>query len=113
MKDVVKLKTNKLSTNPDLSVHAEMNAIKNTIIDRKQIYILFVGRLNGAKQWGNSRPCRDCLLRLIKSKIMIKEIIYTTVDGYCSEKLNMETLKSDKTQFSGYIKKRMRKNFNL
>ena len=40
---------------------------------------------------------------------MIKEIIYTTVDGFCSEKLNMETLKSDKTQFSGYIKKRMRK----
>jgi len=110
---VVKLKTNKLSMNPDISIHAEMNVIKNTIVDKKQKYILFVGRLNGAKQWGNSRPCRDCLVRLLKCKIMIKEIIYTTANGYYCEKLNIETLQSEKTQFSGYVKKRIRKKFNL
>ena len=73
---------------------------------------MFVARLNKQGEFGKSRPCRDCILRLLKCGLPIKYIYYTDVVDYkvvvkC-EVLSEEMFKSEKTQFSGYVKLRLR-----
>jgi hypothetical protein len=47
---------------------------------------LYIVRLNQTHhKWVDSRPCRDCHIKL--SKLNLKRIVYSTIDGFESIKL--------------------------
>ena len=70
------------------SIHAEIDALSHLLnnkdIDFSKVKI-FVYRERKDHSLGNSRPCKSCM-KLIKD-LGIKNIYYTTTDGYCHEKI--------------------------
>lgn len=66
-------------------VHALANLINDTNMEWKKIH-LYTYRIKGNK-YGLSRPCHSCL-KLIKH-LGIRNIHYTTDDGYCYEYLDV------------------------
>lgn len=66
-------------------LHAEMNCLlkcKNINLDKANLYVYREDR-NG--NLANSRPCNACMAEIKQRGI--KEIWYTTVDGFCHELL--------------------------
>lgn len=90
------------------SVHAEdsvmrkffrKNKFKRVITMNETIDILVV-RLTKTGQWGYSRPCHDCILKMTRSLYKINTVYYTDHDGnIISEKIN-NMYRSPLTKFS-------------
>jgi hypothetical protein len=112
----------RIKNGPLPSVHAEHAMIEYYISKmrarglnqgRKKLS-MFVARVNRCGEFGKSRPCRDCILRLLKCGLPIKHIYYTdVVDNNVvvrCEELSEGMFKSEQTQFSGYVKMRQRDN---
>lgn len=71
-------------------LHAEihaLNQLKYRDLDwnRIKLYIYRIRNINGEQTIGLARPCPSCM-EFIK-KLGIKDIYYTTNDGYCYERL--------------------------
>lgn len=69
------------------SLHAEMNCInqiKNHDIDFSDVK-LYIYRLRKDQPFGLSRPCPSCMAAI--KDLGVRDIYYTTNDGYCYEKL--------------------------
>jgi deoxycytidylate deaminase len=71
------------------SIHAEHNALTKLIrlnryrrmIDRSDKVDLVVIRFSKSGKLGDSRPCKDCLIRLMNSQININNVYYTDSSG--------------------------------
>jgi len=76
----------KLANNPKaILLHAEMSCyikIMNSNRDFSQARI-YTYRQNKIKQLANSKPCDICIIPI--KLLGIREIYYTTSDGYCNE----------------------------
>jgi cytidine deaminase len=72
-----------------LSIHAEHNAINKFIkINKYRRFVephekidIVVIRLSKSGAVGYSRPCRNCLLRMLNCELRINNIYYTSADG--------------------------------
>jgi hypothetical protein len=90
------------------SIHAEHNAVYKLLNDNKRYqYIkkcdsldIFVIRLSKNSTIGYSRPCRNCIIRLLKCELNINNIYYTMEDGSVKVEQLIHMLDSNLTKFS-------------
>ena len=67
------------------SVHAEEDAItkalSNKHFNRDHTYDIFIMRISKNNTVGQSRPCKNCIFRLMNCGFTIKNVFYTVMDG--------------------------------
>ena len=89
-----------------LSVHAEIDALKDlqkhkTFYKQDKKYVdLLVIRLSKSNVCGNSRPCLNCLVKLIKSGVNIRYVYYSTNDSVIIREKFTDMLESKSTYVS-------------
>lgn len=91
------------------STHAEMDALKkiNNWKNKPKELDLLVIRLSKSGLLGESRPCANCIKRLLASRLKIHNVYYSTVDGILvCEKLKF-MLHDSRTYISTGFKKRL------
>lgn len=93
------------------SIHAEhailKYVIKQKILKKHQHFDIIVARISKSGILSKSCPCRDCILRLNRSNISIRNVYYIDDNGYWTVRpFNSFTL--DNTKFSSYVKTRLR-----
>jgi hypothetical protein len=105
-----------LKNDPHPSIHAEHNAIykikrhntqRRFVSNRAKLDILVI-RLSRNGTIGYSRPCKNCIIRLMHCNLQINNVYYTDVGGIVKmEKLSM-MLDSPLTKLSSGDKKKIR-----
>jgi hypothetical protein len=88
------------------SKHSEIDAMNKIRMRRKnpRSVSMFVIRLSKLGTLGESRPCYHCLDRMIKSRLNIKYIYYSTSTGLILRENLCDMLHSNKTYISCGIK---------
>lgn len=106
-----------IKDNSHPSIHAEHNAIYKFLNNNKQTFKnndrldIFVIRFSKNSCIGYSRPCRNCIIRLIKCNLNIRNVYYTTSDGSVTMESLNDMLNSCLTKFSnGDFKKIQKQN---
>jgi deoxycytidylate deaminase len=97
-----------IQNGPLPSIHAEHNAInKLTRLNRFRRFIkthmkfdIVVIRLSRSGVIGYSRPCKNCLTRLMNANIPINNIYYTGADGSIIVEKFSEMYNSNTAEFS-------------
>jgi hypothetical protein len=98
-----------INKGPTLSIHAEHDLINKfmrlsrykRLLDTYTTYDIMIIRLSKTGIIGYSRPCKNCLLRLIRSKIIINNVYYTDNDKNIMMEKFSQMYTSDKTRISG------------
>jgi deoxycytidylate deaminase len=99
------------------SIHAEQNAIykikrhnnQSQFITKRDKLDIMVVRLSKNGTFGYSRPCRNCIMRLMRCNLQINNVYYTDIKGTIKMEKLSTMLDSSLTKLSSGDRKKKKR----